>query len=383
MTTADPAPLSILHVVESLDRGGLERVVCDLVREQRVRGHTVEVLCLFHLGGFAAELERAGISVFAADKRRGPDLRALTRIRRVIRAGRHQLVHTHNAVANYYTCAAQLFARGSPPVVNTRHNMGALDPRDRRERLFRWCIPLTARFAFVSKRAAERYMRDAALPAERTRVVTNGIPTERYIEATIQSRNTARDRLGLPRDAVVLGTVGRLVEVKNHRLLLDAAAPMCRTNPGLLVVLIGDGPLRAELEGAAAELGIAGQVRLIGERPDVPDLLPAFDVFVLPSVSEGQSIALLEAAAAGLPAVATDVGGNPEILSDGATGLLVPSGDRGALSAALGRLVAAPQLARKLGSAARNWVMRNASVSAMADSYDALYRDVVSDAPVR
>ena len=369
--------MRVLHVVESLDRGGLERVVCDLVVEQTRQGHLVEVFCIFSPGAFGAELREAGVSVIAGNKRAGLDLSVLLALREATRRGGHQMVHTHNPVANYYTCAAELTSWRRLPIVNTRHNMGASNATDRREKLFRLSVARTAKVAMVSPQVSQRFIENGIVPAAKATVVMNGIPLHRYVQANPSTRAAARVALGLDANAFIVGSVGRLVNVKNHRLLLDAVAPICRTHPQVRIVLLGNGDLRGELERQALSLGIAGSVHLLGERPDIPQVLPAFDVFAMPSRSEGHSIALLEAAAAGLPAVATAVGGNPEIVQDGVTGLLVPTEDEASLRAALLSLIDDPARRGVFAGQARRWAERVISVEAMALRYGEIYREVL------
>ena len=369
------AQLRVVHVVESLDRGGLERVVCDLVVEQVRQGHFIEVFCIFNRGAFAAELDDAGIGVIAAGKTRGPSLSVLAALRAVVRRSGHQIVHTHNPVANYYACAAELTSWRTRPVINTRHNMGASDPHDRREKLFRLSVARNARVAMVSPQVSLRFIADRIVPAAKATVVMNGIPVRRYVRAEVATRAAARALLGLDAGAFVVGTVGRLVPVKNHALLLQAAAPICRAHADARVVLIGSGELRSELRALADSLGIAGSLCLPGERADIARLLPAFDVFAMPSRSEGHSIALLEAAATGLAIIATSVGGNPEIIEDGVTGLLVPTDDAGALTRALQSLMADEPRRQALGTRAREWSLREVSVETMAAKYERIYRD--------
>jgi len=191
--------------------------------------------------------------------------------------------------------------------------------------------------------------------------------------ADATAKRAARDALGIGQDAVLLGCVGRLVGLKNHRLLLGQVAPLARDIPALELVLIGDGPLGDELRAHAQALGIAGRVHFAGTRDDVDRLLPALDAFVLPSRTEGLSIALLEACAAGLPVVASAVGGNPEIIEDGRTGLLFPDDDGDALLATLRTLLADAPLRDRLGRDARAWVERHASLAAVRADYDAVY----------
>ena len=317
--------------------------------------------------------------VLQADKRAGLDFSAMRRIRAAAYAGRHQVLHTHNPVANYYACMAMPLSWNRLPIVNTRHNMGARNPADQRERLFAWSMLRTAKVAMVSPQVSRKFVNARIVPQAKAVVVMNGIPTGRYLEANVANRAAARRTLGLADEGLVIGTVGRLADVKNHALLLDAAAPLCRADSGLRIVLIGDGELREALTQQAATLGIARQLVLTGERADVAQVLPAFDVFAMPSISEGHSVALLEAACAGLPVVATAVGGNPEIVEDDKTGLLVPSQDVDALRTALHALLADADRRHTMGVAARDWALTAVSLATMTSRYDELYRSVVHD----
>ena len=276
--------LRLLHVVESLDRGGLERVVCDLVMEQSRQGHLVEVFCLFTPGAFANELRDAGIHVIAAAKGKGPDLSVMMALRAASRRAMHQIVHTHNPVANYYSCAAEFTSWRSLPIVNTRHNMGASNPNDRREKLFRVSMARTAKVAMVSPQVRKRFIDNNVVAAAKAAVVMNGIPLQRYVQANAQTKLQARALLGIDADAFVIGSVGRLVTVKNHALLLSAVAPLCTARADIKVVLLGDGELRNALLQQAQTLGIAGSVHLLGERSDIPNVLPAYDVSQCPRV---------------------------------------------------------------------------------------------------
>jgi glycosyltransferase involved in cell wall biosynthesis len=173
----------------------------------------------------------------------------------------------------------------------------------------------------------------------------------------------------------VVGTVGRLVGLKNQRLLIAAMPELLDRYPDLHLVLIGTGPLEQELRAQADGLGLGERVRLTGARTDVADLTPGFDVFALPSQTEGISIALLEACATRLPVVATAVGGNPEIVANGHTGLLVPPDDGAALAAALEQVLADPALALRLATAAAKWVREHASLQSLVATTARFYED--------
>ncbi len=365
--------MNITHVVENLNRGGLERMVIDLVTLQQRQGHHCQVLCLFELGTQAQELTGTGIAVSACGKRRGLDLRALARMRGALRSHATEVLHTHNAVAHYHAVWAST-GLGMRKVVNTRHGMGANRRSGRREWLYRRALAGTDVVATVCEAARADAVRRGILPSAKARVVPNGIRVEAFIQASPGHRVRLRQMLGLPPQTRIIGSVGRLNWTKDQASLIRAFGMVRRQLADAELVLIGDGELRAELQQCAAAEGVAGQVHLLGDRSDVRELLPGLDLFVLSSLSEGYSMALLEACASALPIVATAVGGNGEIVRDGVSGCLVPAGDAPALATAMTALLAEPEQAQVLGAAARAWVEAEGSLEAMAARYDALYR---------
>ncbi|HJW46671.1 MAG TPA: glycosyltransferase, partial [Lysobacter sp.] len=283
--------------MENLERGGLERVVIDLAIVQREAGHDCRVICLFERGALADELVKQGIDVHTCGKRRGLDLTALRRLRSLLRNDPRSVLHTHNAVANYHAVLASAGLR-IPRIVNTRHGMGSLDPRSRRERLYRWSMPRTHAVAAVCDAARGHFLRHGVEPRSGLHVVRNGIRVERFTAASASQRERLASELGFPPGTRLLGTVGRLNPVKDQASLIRAFRRLHDEVPAVGLVLIGDGDLRNELEACASEQGVTSLVRFLGDRGDVHRLLPGFHVFVLPSRSEGYSIALLEASAA-------------------------------------------------------------------------------------
>jgi len=176
----------------------------------------------------------------------------------------------------------------------------------------------------------------------------------------------------------VIGSVGWLTPVKGHRVLLEAVALLRRTWPRLCVVIVGDGPLREELKRIASARGLAGAVRLLGTRADIPECLAGMDLYVQPSLNEGMGRALVEAMAAGRPVVASRVGGIPSLIEHRRTGLLVPPGDPDALAEAIAELITHPELARALGHAARQRIDATFSVAAMVRAVEAVYDAALS-----
>lgn len=207
--------------------------------------------------------------------------------------------------------------------------------------------------------------------------IYNGIEPREY-RSDHRAREVIRRELGLTEGRPVLGTVGNLYPVKGHVYLVRAMAAVAAKRPDAVCLILGRGQLLEQLRHTATELGIDHHVMFLGFREDVPALLRAMDIFVLPSLSEGLSLALLEAMAAGKAVVATNVGGNPEVVLDRQTGLLVPSEDAPALADAILLLLRDPALAERLGESGRIRVDKEFSVTAMAQRYDALYGELLS-----
>ena len=366
-------PVGILHVVDSLETGGLERVVADLAVAQHAAGHAVGVFSIEATGGFRGVLDAAGVPVLVGNKRGSLDIGVLKALRRASRGV--DIVHTHNYVPNYYAALATLAMSRRPALVNTCHNMGTRLSNRRLRWLYVTSLARTARVAMVSRQVRDRLVELGVVDLAQTTIVTNGIPVERFADAP-ERRDAARDLLGIDRDVPLIGCVGRLVPVKNHAALIAELPALSQRHPRLHVVLLGEGPLEADLRAQAARLGVGDRVH-VGARLDVAAALPALDVYVQPSLSEGMSIALLEACASGRAIVATAVGGNPDIVENGRTGVLVAPGDGAALRGAIDALLGDPARRASIGSAAADWVARNASIGFMRDAYAALYASVL------
>ena len=360
--------LSIVHLLSSFGVGGQERVALDLAIGQKARGHRVGVLSLAPApdGAMADEFAQAGIEVGRVAKRgSGLDATLALRLTRELRHRDVDVLHTHNPMPLIYGALAARFA--GAVAIHTKHGR---NPGGRGNLMLR---RLAARlvYAFVAvsdtTAAQARDQRDAT--AARLRTIPNGIRLDRYAPDP-EARAAARVELGLG-DSWVVGTVGRVVAEKNHALLVRAMAPLLSSRVRL--VIVGDGDARAAVEAAVAELPEPRWVVMTGRRMDVPQLVHAFDVFALSSNTEGLPLVVPEAMAAGLPIVATAVGGLPSVVDPGETGLLVPV-DEAALSGALAELARDHPRARAMGANARTVALARYSHDRMVDAYLELYR---------
>lgn len=363
-------PIHIQHVVLSLRPGGLENGVVNVINGLDPARFRSSVTCLQEAGAFAARIRSPEVKVHTLGLRPGNDVRLPLRLAALFRRTDTDIVHTRNAEAFFYgVLGARLALR--PAVIHSEHGR-VLPDSPRRMTAQRWLLGLTDAAFSVSDQLRRDLIAHLRVPAGRFEVIYNGVDVARIAGA---DRAHARQALGAADDEVVIGSVGRLVAVKNYALLVRAFGHL---SGRVRLVFIGDGPERARLESLAAATGVAARTSFLGHREDVAGLLVGLDVFVLPSLSEGMSNTLLEAMAAGVPTVASRVGGNGEIVEDGQTGLLFESEDEPALADRLVKLVRDPKRRVELGRAGQERVMREFSMGAMLRKYEALYERVAS-----
>ena len=215
---------------------------------------------------------------------------------------------------------------------------------------------------------------EEGLDKAKMQLIYNGIDGRVFDRRNYEGLGLAiRAELGIESNQKVIGVVGRLAPIKNHALLLEAMRSVIECFPRTVLLLVGDGPLKPAVQKTIGELGLEQSVKLLGARTDIPRLLSIMDIFVLPSLSEGLSLTLIEACAAGLPIVATEVGGNPEVVGHGDNGLIVPSNDPEALAAAVSYLLKNEDTAMEMGAKGRQRFAKNFTVQTMVEKYQALY----------
>jgi sugar transferase (PEP-CTERM/EpsH1 system associated) len=349
--------LHIAHVTLGLDIGGQERLLVELARHNDPERFALTFVSLTGRGKLADALEAHGGRVIALDEPPGLRPRMIWRLRQLMRRERFDVVHTHDDKPLIYAAPAARLAR-VPLRIHTHHH-GLLRQFTWRQRLLvRWAAQLVDPFVCVSHDSA-RYCAAEGIAARRLRVIWNGIDLERFAFHGPQP----------PGPAVV---VARLTAEKDVQNLVHAVRQVAEVLPQFRLEIAGDGPCRENLVRLAAELRIGERVRFLGEVRDVPALLARARLFVLPSQSEGISLTILEAMASGLPVVATNVGGNPEVVEPG-TGMLVPPCDPAALAHAIVRVASNPEEALLMGRAARRRVETYFDVRQMVGQYAGLY----------
>jgi len=364
-------PVRVVHLVEALGTGGLERVVQALVRHADGRRFRVEVLCAVRKGPVAAEIESSGATVrlLGASGYRPRDILRAARLLKEIAA---DIVHSHGHFAGVLGRGAAWWS-GIPVAV---HHLHTIDTTLRKKhlRLERFLARLSERVLCCSAAVETHATHDLQIPGRLLTVVPNGIdPPPRA------SREDALELLGRPA-APIVGCVGGLAPHKGQAVLLRAIGRLPGGGPGPTLVFVGEGPDRPGLEAEASVLGGGARILFTGERADARHLLPAFDVAVVPSIErEGFGLAALEAMDAGVPVVASRVGGLPEVVQDGRTGLLVPPGDPAALAAAIARLLARPQERGELGAEGRRRVESRFRAAPMARRIEEVYEEALGE----
>lgn len=317
------------------------------------------------------------------------DARALLKLIRIARAFKPHIVHTHTAKAGFIGRQAALAVRPRPAIVHTYHGhvlegyFGAAKARLYLE-LERALARVSDRLLGVSQATVDDLVRLGVAAPEKFRVLPLGLDLEPLAEVDEALREGSRGELGVAADEILLIFVGRVVPIKRLDVLLRALASARETDPRIRLALVGDGEERSGLERQAAELGIARDVLFLGYRRELRPLFAAADFAVLSSDNEGTPVSLIEAAAAGLPAVATDVGGVREVVGE-ETGIVVPPGDAGALAQGILRMAGDAAHREHRGRAARNRTLRRYSAQRLLGDVDSLYRELTSDRelPVR
>lgn len=358
----------VMQLVLSLSPGGTERLVIEICRQLAGRVESM-VCCLDEPGDWAAELEALHVPVIALDRQPGFQPSLALQVARLITANDIDVVHCHHYTPYVYGVLAARLA--NVRLVFTEHGKLSDHRASRKRRLVNPFLSMLGGRVCAVSADLKQHMVAEGFPRRRVQVVYNGIdPGHR---PSSLERLAAREALGVPSGAFVAGTVGRLDPVKNLEVMLRAHALLLASRPEARAVIVGNGPERGPLETLAAELGIAHAVTFTGYRSDVRALMAAFDVYVNTSKYEGVSLTILEAMASSLPVVATPVGGNPEVVIDQETGLLV-AGCARSIADAISRLAVDPRRRRRMGDAGRWRVIRHFSIARMVGDYASAYR---------
>ncbi len=366
----------VVHLIYRFDFGGLETLLAECINRMPRDKYRHAVVCLTDYSDFSKKIVRPGVDIFALHKRPGLGLKTHFSIWSLLRRIRPAILHTYNISALEYSVVATL--AGVPVRIHAEHGRDASDPDGSNWKynlLRRACRPFIDRFVPVSA-DLRRWFKDViGVREQKNTLINNGVDTRQFFPAMNDDRHHAAAHFS--KDCFVIGTVGRIQDVKNHAGLIDAFIFLCAQLPAqkdrLRLIIIGDGPLLAGLRQKVSDAGIAHLVWLPGARDDIAALMQTFSVFAMSSIAEGTPVVVLEAMASGLPVVATKVGGMPEVILDNVTGKLVPVHDNQAFASALARYVLAPELRLQHGAAGRQRIERSYSIEAMLDAYTGLY----------
>mgnify|MGYP000450409195 FL=1 len=355
--------MRILHTESSTGWGGQENRTMNELIAMRERGHEMAVLS--RPGARIIErAKEAGFQTFAVNMRGVVDFPAIFKLRGVLKEFRPDVVNTHSGRDTQLAGMAARSLCNRPLIVRTRH----------------LALPITSKFSYsvlpdhvvTVSNYVERYLVEAGVPAKQVSTVSTGVDFSRYDRSTVQGN--LREELGLAADSLLIGTVAILRAKKGHAEILDAAPEVLKRFPKAHFVFAGDGPQTENLKARIAADGLTGRVHLLGLRRDVTNVLASLDVFVLPTHQEALGTAFIEAAAMGIPAVASNVDGVPEVVRDGQTGLLVPAQDGQALIEPLCRLLGDPVFRQGMGANASEFVHRKYSREVMAQGMEQLYQ---------
>ena len=381
-----PVPNSVARRVLMLSTnlgigGGAEEQVIQMSMGLRDRGWQVEVVSMLKPRLLPNDFQNSGIRVTSLDMERGiADPRGLLRLRRVMRRFQPDIVHSHMTHANILARTVRLVCK-TPVLVCTLHGLKMHKVKGGSTRLrefaHRLTDPLADLTTTICRAAANSYVLNRSVPAAKIQVLPNGVDTNRY-RPDAQVRALVRRDLGVE-SAFVWLAAGRLEKPKDYGTMIRAFALVLAGGAGAVLLICGNGSLQPEMTQLAQELGIAGHIRFLGLRRDIPELMNAADGYLMSSETEGLPMVLLQASATGLPIVATNVGGNPEVIEDLRTGFIVPAGEPDSFADAMNRLAALPvQKRRSMGLAGRANTVAKFDSKHVFDRWVELYGDLLT-----
>lgn len=368
----------IVHVVYSFCVGGLENVIVQLINRLPADRFEHVVLSLTTISSFKHRITQPGVRFIELHKPSGHAVALYPRIYRLLREIRPDVVHSCNLAA--LEIAPLSWLARVPLRIHAEHGWDAHDPHGqnpRYQRLRKLYKPFVSHYVAVSKDLDEYLEKAIGVPTRRRSLIANGVDTQTFAPPPPGAAQAVPGCPFVPGQHWMVGTVGRLQTVKNQPLLARAFVKLMENHPEarsrMRLVVVGAGPLRAEVEAPLTDANVQHLAWLAGARDDVADILRMLSCFVLPSQAEGTSCTLQEAMASGLPVVATAVGGTPDVVEDGITGLLVPSDDANAMAQALWNLYTDSARARFFSQSARLQALKKFGIDAMVHSYQRLF----------
>ena len=370
----------VCYVIDNLSFRGGERVFAQLATGLDRSRYAVTVACSPG-GAFVELLQASGIPVVPFNMRPQFNLLALVGLAHFLRRERPDIVHCQGRGDPYGRIAATLagvpFVLSTTAMIHSRYWVANPLRKLTYHLIDRVTDPMVDHWLVLNQHAVDILCADHGVPGDRISIIPNGIEAERYALGLV-ARQKLRDELGLPADTPLVGGVGRLTWQKGFTHLIEAMPEILAVHPETHLVLAGDGELGEDLQRQAADCGVAGRCHFLGFRDDVPGIMAALDIFVLPSLAEGMPMVLLEAMAAGVPVIATHIPGVVDLIENGVDGLLVPPQDAEVLSRAAGRLLADRRVAQQLAAMGRDKVRRRYGVRRMVEQTERLYESLIS-----
>ncbi len=374
--TGDKRPL-VLHVMYRFDTGGLENGIVNLINHMPVEAYRHAVLALTEVTDFRHRIQRTDVEFISLHKPPGHGIWQYPRLFKLFRQLRPHIVHSRNLAALEVQVPA--WAAGVPVRIHGEHgrDVGDLDGSNvTYQRMRRVYKPFVHHYIALSRDLDDYLMQKVHVPKSKITQAYNGVDTERFCPAPGGTQTIP----GCPFDPTrhwLIGTVGRMQTVKDQTMLAQAFVQALQMDPllrqRLRLVMVGEGPLRAQAQGILEAAGVADLAWLPGERGDVAEIMRGLHAFALPSLAEGISNTILEAMASGLPVIATAVGGNADLVQQPDTGAIVPAANALTMTGEIIKLANDPSSSRNMGNAGRQRVLNHFSLQAMVAAYQGVY----------
>ncbi len=364
-----------MHVVHSLNTGGMENGVVNLINRMDWKRFSHAVCCITTSGEMEKRILREDVKVFEMKKGEGNSFTLPLRLAALFRRERVDIVHTRNWGAIDGIIGARM--AWITKVVHGEHGREVNDPdglNKKRNFLRSALSPFVCRYIAVSRDLGKWLVEVVGIKKNKVATIINGVDTELFIPT--EDKAQSKTNLGILPEEIVIGAVGRLDPVKDYTTLIKAFASLAGSYKNIKLMIVGNGPEEDNLKKCVEYAGIENRVYFMGRKDNIHDFLGVMDVFVLPSVIEGISNTILEALASGVPVIATNVGGNPELVRDNEIGFLFKPGDEGGLASLLKKYIENSRLMEIHGNAGRKKAVEDFSLDGMVKSYEKLYMSV-------
>jgi len=375
-----PKPPLIAHIVFSFDIGGLENGVVNLINQSDAEQFRHVIICLSHYTDFFKKVKRNDVQIFALDKKPGKDFLVFYRLYKLLKVLKPDIVHTRNLAT--LECQLPALLAGVPARIHGEHGWDIFDVSGTNKKyqlLRRFFVPIVQQYIALSKESVTYLKEKIHVNSNKIKHICNGVNTEKFFR---EKKNPAILAIDFyQQKSIIFGTIGRMAEVKNQLFLLNAFIKLLEEHPEYRdfsrLVMVGDGVLLETAKKIAGEKGYAKNILLPGRSNQVAQYLQAFDVFILPSMAEGISNTILEAMSTSLPVIATNVGGNSDLVVDQKTGFLIPLDDIDSLVEKMQLYIKNKELIALHGHAARQRIEEKFSIKTMVSSYMEIYQKVL------